>query len=109
MYAVACDVARAAGAGVSGGGSGERGRARQLMADTVALAQSCALDLRTDIGIGSVHLPEPSALGIATGESPQEILAARCRGAIATRYGGAGDAELSAVASRLEDELRVIA
>jgi error-prone DNA polymerase len=109
MYAVACDVARAAGAGVSGGGSGERDRARQLMADTVALAQSCALDLRTDIGIGSVHLPEPSALGIAAGESPQEILAARCRGAIATRYGGAGDAELSAVASRLEDELRVIA
>jgi error-prone DNA polymerase len=109
MYAVACDVARAAGAGVSGGGSGERDRARQLMADTVALAQSCALDLRTDIGIGSVHLPEPSTLGIATGESPQEILAARCRGAIATRYGGAGDAELSAVASRLEDELRVIA
>src|ERR1035437_9352099 len=109
MYAVACDVARAAGAGVSGGGSGERGRARQLMADTVALAQSCALDLRTDIGIGSGHLPEPSALGVAAGESPQEILAARCRGAIATRYGGAGDAELSAVASRLEDELRVIA
>jgi len=109
MYAVACDVARAAGGGVSGGSSGERGRARQLMADTVALAQSCALDLRTDIGIGSVHLPEPSTLGIAAGESPQEILAARCRGAIATRYGGAGDSELSAVASRLEDELRVIA
>jgi len=109
MYAVACDVARAAGAGVSGGGSGEHSRARQLMADTVALAQSCALDSRTDIGIGSVHLPEPSTLGIAAGESPQEILAARCRGAIAMRYGGAADAELSAVASRLEDELRVIA
>jgi error-prone DNA polymerase len=109
MYAVACDVARAAGAGVSGGGSGERDRARQLMADTVALAQSCTLDSRTDIGIGSVHLPEPSTLGIAAGQSPQEILAARCRGAIATRYGGATDAELSAVASRLEDELGVIA
>jgi error-prone DNA polymerase len=108
MYAVACDVARAAGAGVSGGGSGERDRARQLMADTVALAQSCALDSRTDIGIGSVHLPEPSMLGISAGESPQKILAARCRGAVATRYGGATGTELSAVASRLEDELRVI-
>jgi error-prone DNA polymerase len=108
MYAVACEVARAAGAGISGDSSGERGRARQLMADTVALAQSCALDSRTDIGIGSVHLPEPSTLGIAAGESPQEILAARCRGAVATRYGGATDAELSAVASRLNDELRVI-
>ena len=109
MYAVACDVARAAGAGVSGGESGERDRARLLMADTVALAQACALDSRTDLGIGSVHLPEQSVLGITAGESPQEVLAARCRGAIATRYGGAGDGELSAVASRLEDELRVIA
>jgi len=109
MYAVACEVARAAGDGVSSGGSGERDRARRLMADTVALAQSCALDSRTDIGIGSVHLPEPSTLGIAPGESPQEILAARCRGAIATRYGGASSAECSVVASRLEDELRVIA
>ena len=108
MYAVACDVARAAGAGVSGGGSGERDRARQLMADTVTLARSCVLDSRTDIGIGSVHLPEPSTLGVAAGESPQKILAARCRGAVATRYGGATGAELSAVASRLEDELRVI-
>jgi error-prone DNA polymerase len=109
MYAVACDVCRAAGAGVSGGGSGERGRAHELMAGTLALAQACALDSRTDLGIGSVHLPEPSVLGIAVGESPQEVLVARCRGAIATRYGGAGDVELSAVASRLEDELRVIA
>jgi error-prone DNA polymerase len=109
MYAVACDVCRAAGAGVSGGGSGERGRAHELMAGTLALAQACALDSRTDLGIGSVHLPEPSVLGIAVGESPQEVLVARCRGAIATRFGGAGDVELSAVASRLEDELRVIA
>jgi error-prone DNA polymerase len=109
MYAVACEVARASGAGVSGGTGGERERARQLMADTMALAQACALDSHTDLGIGSIHLPEPSALGIAADESPQEVLAARCRGAIATRYGGAGDAELSAVASRLEDELRVIA
>jgi len=108
MYAVACDVCRSAGARTSGGGSDERGRARRLMADTVALAQACALDARTDLGIGSVHLPEPSVLGIAADESPQEVLAARCRGAIATRYAGAGNAELSAVASRLEDELRVV-
>ena len=109
MYAVACDVARAAGAGVSGGASGERDRARLLLADTVALAQTCAMDSRTDLGIGSVHLPESSALGIAAGDSSQEVLAARCRGAVATRYGGAGEAERSAVAARLEDELRVIA
>jgi len=109
MYAVACDVARAAGAGVSGGASGERDRARLLLADTVALARTCAMDSRTDLGIGSVHLPESSALGIAAGDSSQEVLAARCRGAVATRYGGASEAERSAVAARLEDELRVIA
>ena len=109
MYAVACDVARATGAGVSGGSSGERDRAGQLMADTVALARACAMSSSSDLGIGSVHLPEPSVLGIAVDESPQEVLAARCRGAVATRYGGAGEAELSAVGSRLDDELRVIA
>ena len=109
MYAVALDVARASGAGVSGGASGERDRARLLLADTMALARTCAMDSCTDLGIGSVHLPEPSVLGIAAGESPQEVLAARCRGAVATRYGGAGERELSAVAARLEDELRVIA
>ena len=109
MYAVACDVARVAGAGVSGGASSERDRARLLLADTVALARTCAMDSRTDLGIGSVHLPEPSVLGIAAAESSQEVLAARCRGAVATRYGGAGEAERSAVAARLEDELRVIA
>src|SRR5450759_5927330 len=80
MYAVACDVVRASGAGVSGGMSSERERARQLMADTLALAQSCALDSHADLGIGSVHLPEPSAIGIAAGESPPAVLAARCRG-----------------------------
>ncbi len=109
MYAVACDVTRAAGAGVSGGASSERDLARLLLADTVVLARTCAMDSHTDLGIGSVHLPEPSVLGIAVGESSQEVLAARCRGAVATRYGGAGEAECSAVAARLEDELRVIA
>jgi len=109
MYAVACDVARAAGAGVSGGASSERDLARLLLAETMTLARACAMDSRTDLGIGSVHLPEPSVLGIAADESSQEVLAARCRGAVAARYGGAGEAELSAVAARLEDELRVIA
>jgi len=109
MHAVACEVVRAAGAGVTGGSGAERERARQLMADTVALARQCAQDSRTDLGIGGVHLPEPAVLGIGAGEDPQQVLAARCRGAVATRYAGATPDEVAAARSRLEDELEVIA
>ena len=109
MRAVAREVTRAAGAGVSGGATAERERADRLLADTVALARACAQDSRTDLGIGAVHLPEPSVLGLSSGDVPQEVLAARCRGAIATRYAGSSPSALRAVESRLEDELEVIA
>ena len=75
----------------------------------MALARACAQDSRTDLGIGAVHLPEPSVLGLASGDVPQEVLAARCRGAVATRYAGSSPSQLRAVESRLEDELEVIA
>ena len=65
MRAVAREVTRAAGAGVSGGATAERERADRLLADTVALARACAQDSRTDLGIGAVHLPEPSVLGLS--------------------------------------------
>ena len=109
MRAVAREVTRAAGAGVSAGATGEREWADRLMRDTVALARACAQDSRTDLGIGAVHLPEPSVLGLSSGDVPQEVLAARCRGAIATRYAGSSPSHLRAVESRLEDELEVIA
>ena len=109
MRAVAREVTRAAGAGVSGGATAERERADRLLADTVALARACAQDSRTDLGIGAVHLPEPSVLGLSSTDVPQEVLAARCRGAIATRYPGSSSSALRAVESRLEDELQVIA
>ncbi len=108
MLAVAREVARAAGAGPGGGQTGEEERARRLMADTVALAQACAQDPRTDLGIGGVHLPEPAVLGIAADQDPGEVLARRCRDAIGTRYPGIGEHEMSAVRERVEDELRVI-
>ena len=88
MRAVAREVTRAAGAGVSAGATGEREWADRLMRDTVALARACAQDSRTDLGIGAVHLPEPSRPRALAGDVPQEVLAARCRGAIATRYPG---------------------
>jgi error-prone DNA polymerase len=88
---------------------GDHGRADALLARTVALGLACALSARHDLGIGSVHLPEPGALGIEPGESPQAKLEERCRAAIPTRYPGAGESEFSAVENRLTEELKVIA
>ncbi len=98
MHAVALEVT-----------SGDRGRAQALVARTAALATACAQSARHDLGIGSVHLPEPERLGIEAGVSPQAVLEQRCREAIATRYPGIGEREFLAVERRLTDELKVIA
>ncbi|WP_235531460.1 DNA polymerase III subunit alpha [Phycicoccus sp. Soil748] len=88
---------------------GDRSRAEALVARTVALGLACAQSARRDLGIGSVHLPEPEKLGIAPGESPQGRLEQRCRDALGRRYPGLGEKEFSAVERRLTDELKVIA
>jgi error-prone DNA polymerase len=84
-------------------------RAAQLLHDTVALAAECTLDPRRDLGIGSVHLPEASVLGIPAGTDPQAVLQARCRGAVADRYPGASAVLWERVQRRLGEELDVIA
>ncbi|MGB8381388.1 MAG: DNA polymerase III subunit alpha, partial [Dermatophilaceae bacterium] len=109
MYAVACDVAAASGPGVSGGGALAREAAQALLAQTVALADECVLDPAIDLGIGAVHLPEPTALGLRLDEDPQRVLAQRCRDALPSRYPGVSGAELERVTGRLEEELGVIA
>ncbi|GAA4715749.1 DNA polymerase III subunit alpha [Pedococcus ginsenosidimutans] len=88
---------------------GDRGRAEALVARTVGLGLACAQSARHDLGIGSVHLPEPERLGIVPGESPQARLEQRCREALGSRYPGIGEKEFSAVEQRLTDELKVIA
>ncbi|MDR6864572.1 DNA polymerase III subunit alpha [Phycicoccus sp. 3266] len=88
---------------------GDRTRADALLERTLALGLACAQSARHDLGIGSVHLPEPEVLGIEAGESPQVRLEQRCRGKLAWRYPGLGERELSAVETRLVDELKVIA
>ena len=98
MHAVALEVT-----------GGDRGRADELLQRTLALGLSCAQNARHDLGIGSVHLPEPHTLDIEPGESPQAKLEQRCRGAVATRYPGVGEKEFAAVERRLTDELKVIA
>jgi error-prone DNA polymerase len=87
----------------------DRARAEALLERTVALGLACAQSARHDLGIGSVHLPEPEVLGIESGESPQVRLEQRCRGAVAWRYPGRSDHELATVERRLVDELKVVA
>ncbi|MCA0435201.1 MAG: DNA polymerase III subunit alpha [Actinobacteria bacterium] len=97
MYAVARRLA------------GDDIRARELLRETVALGIACIQHPRDDLSIGGVHLPEPTAIGLAPGVDPQRVLAERCRAAVPQRYAGAEAAMLARVADRLDDELAVIA
>lgn len=108
MQALALDVVQVSGPALVGGGSLAREQSRELLARTTALATECLQDPRSDLGIGSVHLPEPGVLGIRPGTNPHHVLARRCRESIATRYPGRSESELGAVSDRLEDELGVI-
>lgn len=89
--------------------TGDNARAAQLLGTTLALADECVQDSRADLGIGAVHLPEPSILGIEAGVDPQQVLVERCRAKVNERFPALGDAARHTVLSRLDDELRVIA
>ena len=97
MLEVAERVAQRAGRGVGG--------AERLLGETRRLAQACTLDPRTDIGLGEIHLPEFSVLGV--GDTPVEAMRAlreRCETGVSRRYGVLTDE----VAQRLDAELDVI-
>lgn len=89
--------------------TGDNARAAQLIGTTLALADECVQDSRADLGIGAVHLPEPSILGIEAGVDPHQVLTERCQAAVNGRFPALGDASRHTVLSRLDDELRVIA
>ncbi|MEI2825404.1 MAG: DNA polymerase III subunit alpha [Dermatophilaceae bacterium] len=109
MIALACDIAQASGPGLAGGTAATRDVAAALVATTMALATECIQDPAIDLGIGGIHLPEQTQLGLAVDDDPQQVLAARCHGALLGRYPQATGSELTRVRSRLEDELDVIA
>lgn len=88
---------------------GDLARADALVERTIAVGLACAQSARHDLGIGSVHLPEPDRVGVEPGMSAQVVLEQRCRGAVAWRYPGASERDLAAIESRLTDELKVIA
>lgn len=98
MHAIAREVA-----------GGDRARADALVDRTLALGLGCAQSARHDLGIGSIHLPEPERLGVEPGMSAQVMLEQRCRAAVAWRYPGASEHELMTIENRLTDELKVIA
>ncbi|HSP60018.1 MAG TPA: DNA polymerase III subunit alpha [Ornithinimicrobium sp.] len=89
--------------------SGGRADAGALLRETLALAGECHQDARSDLGIGSVHLPEPQVLGVGGLGQAHEVLTRRCADAVAGRYPGAGTASLDRVRRRLDEELGVIA
>ncbi len=88
---------------------GDTARATRLLAMTVRLADECVQQAREDLGIGAVHLPEPGVLGIEDGTDPMDVLVARSRAAVGSRYPGATATELAVVHDRLDAELAVIA
>ena len=99
MHEVADEVCRLAGLGDS------EQEARRLLARTRAVADRCALDPRTDLGIGEVHFPELELPDAGPHRTADALLRARCEAAIGWRY---GTGPRMRVWKRLDDELETI-
>ena len=109
MHEVAEEISRCAGLG-------DRG-ARDLLAQTRALADQCVLDPRQDLGIGEVHFPEfevesetdylPPVSRRATSDQwkADQALKKRCEDSIGWRF---GNAPRQRIWKRLDDELETI-
>ena len=83
--------------------AGER-NGRALLKTTEEWAHMARLSARGDIGIGSIHLPEPSVVGGTNKGDLTRLLAQRCHAGISWRYGQ----ERSDVLERLDKELKII-
>jgi error-prone DNA polymerase len=78
--------------------------ARRLLARTRAVADRCALDPRSDLGLGEVHFPE-FELSDTGAPSADVALRRRCEAAIGWRY---GSAPRMRIWTRLDQELETI-
>lgn len=95
MQQVATEISQAAG----------ELTANQLIKTTLQWAEMATLDPRKDVGIGKIHLPEPSVVGGKTQSDLTKQLKQRCEAALANKYFG----EQSVVAAnRLTDELTTV-
>jgi error-prone DNA polymerase len=108
MLEVAEEVVR-----LSGVGETDR-EAHRLLAQTRQIADRCALDPRADLGLGEVHFPELEVAStgsvairpsFTSGSPADDLLRARCEGAIGRRY---GSAPRQRIWKRLDDELEMI-
>ncbi|WP_330351932.1 DNA polymerase III subunit alpha [Streptomyces sp. NBC_00582] len=79
-------------------------RARQLLAETAAVAQQCTLDPRADLGLGRPHLPEPHVVGATDTADAARVLRDRCEAGLIRR----GLDRSDAARARLEHELDII-
>ena len=84
----------------------DRDAALRLLERTARLAEQCAVDIREDLGIGSVRYPELDVVTTAAerGMSPSQVLRARCEAGMGRR----GMAPSERVRQRLDEELAVI-
>jgi error-prone DNA polymerase len=99
MLEIAEEVGRLAGDGSSAWPA-------RLLARTRAVADRCALDPRTDLGLGEVHFPELKTASLdVPGRQADGVLRARCEGAVGDRY---GSAPRQRIWKRLDDELELI-
>jgi error-prone DNA polymerase len=84
----------------------DRDAALRLLERTARLAEQCAVDIREDLGIGSVRYPELDVVTTAAerGMRPAQVLRARCEAGMGRR----GMAPSERVRQRLDEELAVI-
>ncbi|QXG75751.1 DNA polymerase III subunit alpha [Modestobacter sp. L9-4] len=84
----------------------DRDVALRLMETTARIAEQCAVDVREDLGIGTVRYPELDVVTTAAerGMGPAQVLRARCEAG----FGRRGMTPSGAVRERLESELGVI-
>ncbi|MEU5052184.1 DNA polymerase III subunit alpha [Streptomyces sp. NPDC021096] len=95
MAAAAERIAEAAGF--------RRGAAHRLLTMTQETAAECLVDPEDDLGLGSVHFPEPHLVG-AGRRTAARVLRSRCAGAMVLR----GYDRDRRYWDRLEEELRII-
>ncbi|MBV7695272.1 DNA polymerase III subunit alpha [Streptomyces sp. TRM70350] len=81
-----------------------RGTAHRLLEQTQATAAECLVDPEDDLGIGTVHFPEPHLVG-AGRRSAQRVLASRAAAGMVLH----GYAGRRAYWERMHDELDIIA
>ncbi|RPF39757.1 DNA polymerase III alpha subunit [Streptomyces sp. Ag109_G2-6] len=78
--------------------------ARRLLARTRETAEACAVDPEDDLGLGSVHFPEPRLVGAAHRTAQRVLTSRACAGMVLRGYAGE-----RAYWDRMHEELDVIA